>query len=295
MDIKSTVVGHEKQREFLARSAASGRLAHAYIFSGPDGVGKKAVALELAAMLLCEKRNGCGECGQCRTAAAGSNPDLIVLDGSDSIKIEQVRELVYKLSLKSYAGGNKIAIIDQAELMTTEASNALLKAMEEPTSGTHLFLITSNAYRLLPTISSRAQRISFGLVADEAIEPLLGGADQGKRSAILSLSAGRPGIAVRYTAETDFDQAIGRLETFYGVFSGSDPVAKLQSAYELAEQETSDIRAALEYVLNKLEKELQEHAKTETARKMSGLSASLRYLSSNVNPKLLLFNLMLNS
>lgn len=289
------VTGHQKQRDFLSRLAASNRLAHAYIFSGPEGVGKRTVALALAKILLCEKGAACGQCGQCKMVAAGSNPDLILLAESEGIRIEHIRDLVYKLSLRSYSGGKKLAIIDSAEQMTTEAANALLKGLEEPVPGTHVILITPNAHRLLPTISSRAQKISFGLVPDaEYVLRLPEQLGEEKIRMIMDLSGGRPGVAMKMALEPFYNEIFAGMENFFDAFQRNDQALRIQAIYELAEKETPEIRLTLEHTLNKLERELLLTGSREVAKKAAGVSSCLRYMSANVNPKLFLFNLALN-
>lgn len=290
------VVGHENQISFLERSARQGRLAHAYVFSGPASVGKKTTAVALAKILLCPTGTGCGDCKQCLSIESGSNPDVMMVNGEDSLKIEQVRELVYKLSLKSYAGGAKVAIIDPAEAMTIEASNALLKAMEEPTAGTHLILVTSNAYQLLPTITSRAQRINFGLVPEDRCRDILpADLDPRRADLIAKLAAGRPGVAKRLLEDPDFESGLAETEGYHKAFCGSDPLEKVKAAQSLAEREHGDIRTFLEYSLSRLEKDLLRDGNPLIARRMSALAAAIRFLDGNANPKLLLYNLMLNT
>jgi DNA polymerase-3 subunit delta' len=145
------IYGHKKQIEFLGKSIESGSLSHAYIFSGPSFVGKKTVAREFAKNLL-------------ESGPGNFHPDFLEVTNDEAIKIDQVRELIYKLSLRPYSAKYKVALIDNAETMTVEAQNALLKVLEEPKSYTIIILVTSNTGKLLRTISSRAQKINFGPV-----------------------------------------------------------------------------------------------------------------------------------
>lgn len=156
------IIGHERQKNILRRALASGRLAHAYLFAGPEGVGKRLMALAVARTLFCESRTGCGECVACRKLDHRNHPDLHVLepDGS-SIKIEQVRAIQRDLSLRPVEGGRKVCLIESAEAMTTAAANALLKTLEEPRGDTLLILLSSQPQRLLETIRSRCQTLQF--------------------------------------------------------------------------------------------------------------------------------------
>ena len=236
------ITGHQRQLKFLENALVKGKLSHGYVFAGPEGVGKKTIVMKLARELLGE---------------AGFQPDLIQIDGSEGIKIEQVRELIYKLSLKPYAGEYKVAVIDAADMMTTEAANALLKSLEEPKSNTFIFLITSNPNRLPKTILSRAQKITFG--------------------------------PVNLKTETN------ELDYMFKVFQTGQLTDKLVLAYEIAELETVEIKNLLNTWLQSLEKELLNNASKKLAQKISQVLNARKFLDQNVNSKLLLTSLMLNS
>ncbi|MBU1432354.1 DNA polymerase III subunit delta' [Myxococcota bacterium] len=158
--------------EVLSRAMQRGRLHHAYVFSGPDGVGKGMVARALAMALLCQaptEAGGCGRCGACKRATHQQHPDLHIIERDTNskgelesmIKIDQVRELQRALSFKAFEGGRRLILILEAERMNVNTSNALLKTLEEPGEATHFVLITHAPHRLLPTIRSRAQSLRF--------------------------------------------------------------------------------------------------------------------------------------
>ena len=162
----SEIVGHEKQLETLRQSLLNGRLHHAYLFIGPEGIGKRTLALALAQTIHCAELESdfCGRCSACRAIQTGNHADVRVLEpllNKKDISIQQVRELEKMLSLRSFSGRQKIAIIDPATLMNWAAQNALLKTLEEPPQGCILILIASNAGGLLPTVRSRAFALSF--------------------------------------------------------------------------------------------------------------------------------------
>ena len=162
----SEIVGHEKQLETLRQSLLNGRLHHAYLFIGPDGIGKRTLALALAQAIHCGELEGdlCGKCGACRAIQTGNHADVRVLEplsNKKDISIQQVRELEKMLSFRSFSGRRKMAIIDSATLMNWPAQNALLKTLEEPPQGCILILIASNAGGLLPTVRSRVFALSF--------------------------------------------------------------------------------------------------------------------------------------
>ncbi|MHB8708327.1 MAG: DNA polymerase III subunit delta' [Desulfuromonadales bacterium] len=156
------IIGHERQKDILRRALSGGRLAHAYLFAGPEGVGKRLMALAVARVLFCAEGTGCGECPACRKLDHRNHPDLHVLEpDGNSIKIEQVRAIQRDLSLRPLEGRRKVCLIEAAELMTTAAANALLKTLEEPRGDTLLILLSSQPQRLLETIRSRCQMLQF--------------------------------------------------------------------------------------------------------------------------------------
>jgi DNA polymerase III subunit delta' len=162
----SEIVGHQKQLEILRQALLNGRLHHAYQFIGPEGIGKRTLALALAEAIHCTELESdfCGDCGACRAIQAGNHADVRVLEpltNKKDISIQQVRELEKALSLRSFSGRQKVAIIDPATLMNWPAQNALLKTLEEPPQGCVLILIASNAGGMLPTVRSRAFALSF--------------------------------------------------------------------------------------------------------------------------------------
>ena len=161
----NAIEGHEKPITILKRALANKTLAHAYLFSGERGIGKKMTALALAAAVNCENAGpdgGCGVCPACRKIAASGHPDVhILVPDGDEIKIDQIRQTQSNLSLKPFEGTKKVLIMDGAENMNPASSNAFLKTLEEPPGDVLIILITSMPQSLLPTIRSRCQEIRF--------------------------------------------------------------------------------------------------------------------------------------
>lgn len=153
------IIGHRDIVLTLKKSVLKGRIAHAYLFAGPPGVGKKTMAGFFARVLLCEspqEGDACGNCRSCRQAEADNNPDLhLIRPTGASIKIEQMRELIRKVQFKPYQGERQVFIIEQAETMTVEAANSFLKTLEEPAGHSVFILITDQPHLVLPTILSR--------------------------------------------------------------------------------------------------------------------------------------------
>lgn len=162
----SSIKGHKKEIERLQIAAEKQQLAHAYLFTGMDGVGKRLVAKTFATALMCEKgaRLTCGTCQACRSAESGNHPDLISLtvdEGKTQIRIDQVRDIQRRLIHSPFSGHYQVVIVDEADRLNEEASNAILKTLEEPIKGTLFFLITARPHMLLPTVRSRCQEIRF--------------------------------------------------------------------------------------------------------------------------------------
>ena len=160
------IVGHQKQLATLHAAWAGGRLHHAYLFLGPEGVGKHTIAIALAKAIHCEANTDdfCGQCVNCARIADGNHPDVRALEplaDKKEISIQQIREIERELNYRSFTGKRKIVIIDPAILLNAAAQNALLKTLEEPPRESLIILIAPNAGGLLPTLRSRCLRLSF--------------------------------------------------------------------------------------------------------------------------------------
>ncbi|MBF0369007.1 MAG: DNA polymerase III subunit delta' [Magnetococcales bacterium] len=175
--------GQEEALQQL-RSALSGeRMGHAYLFYGPQGVGKGSAAKATLQSLFCRRESpaadgvsGCGVCGACRKLANASHPDVNfvgVESGKTQISVDQIRELSRVLSLTPFEGGWKGAIIDDAALMNASSANALLKTLEEPANHSLLILVTNQPGALLPTIRSRCQLVRFGTLEESELVSVL--------------------------------------------------------------------------------------------------------------------------
>ena len=163
----SEILGHQRQTETLRLALAKGRLHHAYLFAGPEGVGKRTLALALAKAIHCAERvdDFCGQCANCARIEDGNHPDVRTIEplaGKKEISIQQIREIEKQLNFRSFSGRKKIAVLDPATLMNLSAQNALLKTLEEPPQGSLLVLVATNTGGLLPTLRSRCLRLSFG-------------------------------------------------------------------------------------------------------------------------------------
>ena len=186
----STLRGHAEQREMFRRAIARGRLSQAYLFVGPDGIGKQQFARRLAQCLLCQspgadRLEACGNCPGCRPYLASAHPDFLFVgcpEGKREMPIAAIagaderrgqEGLCHDLSIRPLAGSRKVAIINDADTMTEPCANAFLKTLEEPPERAMLFLIASNLDAVLPTIRSRCQLVRFAPLSAGDIAELL--------------------------------------------------------------------------------------------------------------------------
>jgi len=168
------ILGHQRQKEILRRALESGRVAHAYLFEGPEGIGKRLMALAVARAIFCVHGTGCGDCIPCRKVDHHNHPDLHQLEAEgNGIKIDQVRSLQRDLSLRPLEARKKICLINGAENLNPAAGNALLKTLEEPPGEALLILLSAHPERLLSTIRSRCQRLPFRRLQRDVLEQVL--------------------------------------------------------------------------------------------------------------------------
>jgi DNA polymerase III subunit delta' len=236
----SEIVGHEKQSENLRLSLLNGRLHHAYLFIGPDGIGKRTLGLAMAQAIHCAELENdfCGGCGACRAIQAGNHADVRVVEpisNKKDISIQQVRELEKALSLRSFSGRQKVAIIDPATLMNWAAQNALLKTLEEPPQGCVLILIASNAGGLLPTVRSRAFALSFGPLPQQLIVDFLirKGKTREQAEFLAGLAMGSLGTVSKIDKEKMIEKRLEWMKTLVSLRAG-DYRAALNAAEALA-------------------------------------------------------------
>jgi len=302
------LIGHRHIWKFLVKSSRAGKISHAYLFSGPNKVGKKTLALEFIKFLNCQEtdinKRPCQKCYCCREIAKKTFPDLIFIEPQKKeIRISQIRELGWKLSLEPYSSVFKSAIIDDAHLMNKEAQSALLKTLEEPQGRAVIILVTSLPELLLPTIVSRTERIRFSFVSREEIQRYLEkrGLSSKLRERILSFSFGRPGEVIDYLNCPEklkiIDQKIKDLEKLINSSLGERFRYAKEEAKELTRlMETLDIW--LRYFRGKLRSSLEASPKRASLAKYKKLinliqDIELLLLRTEVNKILALETLLL--
>jgi len=204
------IYGQKRAITLLKAGFKAGRNSHAYLFYGPQGVGKFKTALVFAQLLNCdcpqEEAEPCDICSSCKKIASGNHPDLVVVrpDGS-SLKIEQMRVLQEKVYYKCFEGKFKVIIIDEAHLLTMEAANSLLKVLEEPPAETIFILLADDMNKLPVTIQSRCQPLPFSYLDETVLRKLL--REQGKEvPRPLSLAQGSIRKALEMVDNTTYQQ-----------------------------------------------------------------------------------------
>lgn len=208
------VVGHEQIIEHLSQSLKNNKVSHAYIFSGEDGTGKNMLAKLFAKALQCEAGYGdsCGMCHSCKQVDSGNQPDIrwVTHVKPASIGVDEIREQVNNdIAIKPYSSKYKIYIIDEAEKMTPQAQNALLKTIEEPPAYGLIMLLTNNVSMLLPTIRSRCVTLNMKAIASDKIEAYLiktYEVPDYKARICTSYAQGNLGKAIKMATSSDFNE-----------------------------------------------------------------------------------------
>jgi DNA polymerase-3 subunit delta' len=240
------VLGHDRVKDLLSRGLRERRLAHALLFSGPDGVGKKRLALAAARALLCEGQDGdaCGSCSACRRAERGLHPDVtLVQPVTANIKIDQIRDVVREVAARPFEARARAFVIDDAHAMTEEASNALLKSLEEPPPTSHVFLVSASPQSLLPTIRSRCQNLRMGPLPLALLEQHLRearGLSPTEARLRALLSAGSLGAALAF--ESDAYRALrDELLRLLEAIERMSPMDRLEAAEKLNELDDCEL------------------------------------------------------
>lgn len=200
------LLGHDWAVDMLRRHIATGEARHAYLFAGPAGLGRRSLALAFARALNCTNPpapgEACGQCRDCKQIAAMAHPDLAVIQAERAggiLKVEQVREVKRTVSLKPYQSKYRVALFLRFQEANDNASNALLKTLEDAPAHAILLLTADNPEALLPTIVSRCEVLRLRPLPLEQVEQELvrRGAENSQARLIAHISGGRPGYAFR--------------------------------------------------------------------------------------------------
>ncbi len=239
-------IGNQRIKEHLSTTLKSNRLPKAYIFYGPEGIGKASMALLLAKALNCSSFNGdiCDKCSSCYKIEKRIHPDVQIFhpEGKE-ISIEQMRYLSNQINLKPFEGKFKIFIIDPAEQMSVEAANAVLKTLEEPPANSLIILITTLLSALLPTIRSRCQLLHFSTISSRELERILIEKYQFKSKEAQSLShlsAGSLGRALNINLGESYEKRKRELFFLQSLSSGDELGIILERIDELKDKQSID-------------------------------------------------------
>lgn len=205
--------GQDSAVNYLKASLSNDRVSHAYIFSGPYGVGKRIAAINFAKALNCGKSKSgepCDDCPSCRKIDAASHPDIFFIkpkEDTSSIKIEDVRAMIRDIYMKPFEARKKVYIIENAEQMKHEAANALLKTLEEPPSDSIIILLAENIKSLFHTIVSRCRVVKFFPLKLKEVEEILinqYSMPEADAHTLSHLSGGRLGEAIKFKEDDIF-------------------------------------------------------------------------------------------
>ncbi len=235
------IVGQERAIKILTKSLKENKISSSYIFVGSEGTGKKLTAIEFTKTVNCLNLNkdleACEDCQSCSEISKQGSPDLKIIEPiKNSIKIEQIREMRKEIGLKPFKNRKKIYIIDKAERMTIEASNCLLKTIEEPPYYAIIILICSKIDPILPTIVSRCQIINFGLISSYKIKEFLlnknKNIEKEKSEIISKLAQGSIGSALKLLSAAEYfirrEEVLDYLSTISPGKYGDDIFTKVE-------------------------------------------------------------------
>ncbi|WP_225435395.1 DNA polymerase III subunit delta' [Bacillus aerolatus] len=308
--------------KMLTNSLVKDRVAHAYIFDGDPGTGKKKTSFFFAKTLLCkeEGKTPCGECRNCRRIDSGNHPDVHVIEPDGlSIKKQQISFLQQEFSKTAVEAKRKIYIINHADKMTASAANSLLKFLEEPTSDTVALLLTEQSQRMLPTIISRCQLLSFKPLPPAFLKDKLTGEGVPlPMAALVSRLTNNFDEALNLSGEEWFAQSRKIVLRLYEVLQKNplEAMVKLQEDFNGHFKDKQQVSLALDLLLL-LFKDLlsiqagEEHglafpdqlallknialhsSGTRTTEQMTAILEAKRKLDANMNPQLLMEQLVL--
>ncbi len=300
------IVGNAAIIKYLGDSACENNLSHAYLFCGPECVGKTKAGLDFARLILCEGSNpaDCTECPSCKLFESGNHPDFHYID-KDTVLVDEIRELTNALELKPFRGKAKVALISHAERLTVQALNSFLKTLEEPAPHTVIILTTENKKNLLETIVSRSRLVNFGLVPDKQIYELLNtelGVKRTDAEQIVNLAGGRIGYAITLAADKELaTDTINVTSEFLRAYRSVDIHEKVAFADKLSKEKDSlepklqNVEMAVRSELLRLSGDTKNVRTGELLTLLNRLTKSVEMIRRNANTKLVIEGLLLGS
>jgi len=256
--IFTEITGHSREKEILERALDSRRVAHAYLFSGPPGIGKRTLAMAFARAMNCSesKLGYCGVCRDCSAIDSGNHENVIEVVPEDKdgeamangiIRIARIREVIKALHFRAQRG-RRVVVIDDAHRFAPQAANAMLKTLEEPPEGAVIILVSSRARSLLPTIISRCQLLNFRPLSVDVIETFLleqKGLNAQEAAAAARFSDGAIARAVKYSSSTARGKRTDVLEHLKGISQSGE---KRLLDYAEALSKDSELDEVLEFL-----------------------------------------------
>ena len=249
------IIGHEEIIRHLKNAMKTGKVSHSYIFTGRPGSGKKLLAATYAMTLQCEAggTEPCQKCDSCKKALGKNHPDIIYVNHEKpgTISIDEIREqLISDVSIKPYCSPHKIYIIPDAEMMTVQAQNALLKTIEEPPSYAVILLLTTNPDAFLPTILSRCVQLKLKPLKDSVVKEYLIqslGVEESQAEIYAAFARGNLGRAIHLAQSEDFKRMYGVMLTLLKSVKEAD-ISQLLDYVRTFKEEGFDIHECLDFM-----------------------------------------------
>lgn len=308
--------GQDEALGIIRKYLRTSRLPSGLLFCGPEGVGKKAAAIVTAKAVNClqpQQEEPCGKCASCVKIDKGGHPDVHLIENDqDAVRSDDIRLLRREIFLKPYEGRKRAFIIDNAHKLTAEAGNSILKVLEEPPAGSIIILVSSCPSRLLKTVLSRCQSVRFRRLTVPVLESLLKdvhGIDSQTARFLASFSCGSPGAALAMKRRGVIKERDGAIDYFLG--KGADISAGLKEREDVKAAMTAMAAWLRDVILLKTgvpESRLVNYDRrreaadcgaryttAELVKAFRTLADSLLFLEQNVNVKLLLSGLRMES
>jgi len=305
--MENQIIGHKKVIDFLNKSIQKNKISHAYLFEGPEQIGKKLVAMEFA-LAVQNREKVISSLSSARERTSEMNPDLLVInpEKGESVSIAQIRELQNQLSLFPHSKKYKVAIIDNAEVMTVEAANSLLKTLENPSATTIIILVVSSSEGVLPTIRSRCQTIKFPIPSARELKYFLKDCRKSDREIeeLINFSRQRPGVIMELLNNKEFFEQQKKDSEKFSKIINSGITEKINYAEEISKEEFGRIENILNLWMVILRSSFLDCYKESSGnknlkRRISGIIKEIQrskslILKKKANARLVLENLLIN-